>query len=170
MAQGGTGATNATAARAGLGVAGVPVPVAQGGTASTTAAAARTALGVPAIPVPINQGGTGATSAANARSGLGIASDTGTLLVGGWRARWGEMTLTSGNNVDFAGSTTFPTAFSATPWMAIAVGKEVGGTDPRLLGSVVASVSTTGLNLTARNNVGGAFSSVGVFWFVIGPA
>jgi hypothetical protein len=49
VAQGGTGATNAAAARTGLAVPGIPVLVTEGGTGATTAAAARTGLAVPAI-------------------------------------------------------------------------------------------------------------------------
>lgn len=75
---GGTGATSAAEARAGLGLA-TPIPLKNGGTGATTAAAARTALGLGAAatlpsPIPLKNGGTGATAAAAARTNLGLGA------------------------------------------------------------------------------------------------
>jgi hypothetical protein len=102
IAQGGTGATTATAALTSLGAAAsganaditsltgltTPLSIPQGGTGATTAAAARTALGAAAsgnnsditqlsgltTAITIAQGGTGATTAAAARTALGAAA------------------------------------------------------------------------------------------------
>ena len=80
VAHGGTGATDAAAARTALGAmaSDAVIPLAQGGTGATTAAAARTALGAMAADaiIPLAQGGTGATTAAAARTALGaMAAD-----------------------------------------------------------------------------------------------
>lgn len=61
----------------------VPVPVAQGGTGAITAAAARTALGlgtvaVENLPLSVAKGGTAATDADGARTALSAASATHT--------------------------------------------------------------------------------------------
>jgi hypothetical protein len=102
IAQGGTGAANATTARANLGVAASGAnnditslnaltgsfTVAQGGTGATTAASARTNLGAAAsganaditsltgltTPLTLAQGGTSATTAAAARTNLGLGT------------------------------------------------------------------------------------------------
>lgn len=106
VAEGGTGAVTAAAARTNLGITLAnlgaassghthaltasaitgTLPVAKGGTGATTVAAARNALGLgnTSGAVPIANGGTGATTAANARTNLGITaatiSDTSTFI------------------------------------------------------------------------------------------
>ena len=82
IAQGGTGAVTAAAARTNLGLGSVSIlnniPVSQGGTGATDAAEARTNLGLGSVStfntVPIASGGTGATNAATARTNLGVGS------------------------------------------------------------------------------------------------
>lgn len=63
------------------------VPLSKGGTGATNAAAARTALGLGALatlgsPLPVANGGTGATTADAARSNLGLNGQTGYLKAG----------------------------------------------------------------------------------------
>lgn len=82
IADGGTGASTATAARSNLGLGAVAtadvVPVANGGTGATTASAARSALGLGAVAtddtVPVARGGTGATTVSAARTALGLGA------------------------------------------------------------------------------------------------
>lgn len=70
IANGGTGATTASAARTALGLS-LPLAVASGGTGSTTALDARTALGL-SLPLAVASGGTGSTTASAARTALGL--------------------------------------------------------------------------------------------------
>ncbi len=115
VANGGTGANTAAAARVNLGAATAgandditslaglttPLSVAQGGTGATTAEGARTNLGAASsgandditsltgltTPLSVAQGGTGATSAAGARTSLGAAAATDVIGVGQtWQA------------------------------------------------------------------------------------
>ena len=62
-----------------------PLPIADGGTAASTAAAARTNLGLGSIavlasPLGVSDGGTGGTDAATARSNLGVLAGDGALV------------------------------------------------------------------------------------------
>ena len=126
-------------------------------------------------PVQVINGGTGATQAGPALLTLGIAPSTaspGSVKIGTIRINWGEVTLVSGNNIDFTGSITvgaFAFAAGFTP-LAIATYKEVGGSDPRVMGGIQCLTSTAGINFAARNNVNTSFSSVTVFWVCVGPA
>ena len=82
IANGGTGANTAAAARTalGIGTAGAfnTVPIANGGTGAINASGARTNLGLGAVAtmgnIPIANGGTGAITAANARTNLGLGT------------------------------------------------------------------------------------------------
>ncbi len=61
----------------------LPLAIANGGTGATTAQAARTSLAVPDLPVAINQGGTGAITAATARAGLAVPAIGNSTTTGG---------------------------------------------------------------------------------------
>ena len=82
IAQGGTGANTAAAARTNLGLGSVAtmnnIPIANGGTGANTAAAARTNLGLGSVAtmnnIPIANGGTGANTAPDARVALGLGT------------------------------------------------------------------------------------------------
>lgn len=86
---GGTGASDAAAARVNLGLGSVStldnVPINSGGTGATNAADARTNLGLGSLStldsVPIQNGGTGATSAESARENLDVYSRSDTILL-----------------------------------------------------------------------------------------
>ena len=96
IADGGTGATTASAALTALGAAPAShthpfsqvtgtVPIAQGGTGATSASAARTALGtndaanITAGTLPVARGGTGGANAAAARTNLGAQAQSAAL-------------------------------------------------------------------------------------------
>ena len=94
VANGGTGATTAAAARNNLGLGNTTgaLPIANGGTGATTAAAARNNLGLGNTTgaLPIANGGTGATDGAQALKNLGLINNSGHLVLPNNAELWVE--------------------------------------------------------------------------------
>lgn len=125
IAQGGTGATNAEAARNALGAEAAfdILPINKGGTGATSAEAARTALGAEAAfeILPVSKGGTGATGV----QGHSITMGANCVLTNSAIMRWGRLlvlncvitvntALTSGTNVFTIGNIEDSTGGPAT--------------------------------------------------------
>jgi len=73
------------------------------------------------------------------------------MLVGPFQFCWGQALLTSGNNVDYSGSTAISATFSRVMGIVSSVELAASG-DARFLGQVTASLSGLILSLACRNN------------------
>lgn len=160
VANGGTAATTASAARTALGAAAsgansditsltgltTPLAVARGGTGGATATAARTALGALGL--------TSATFGANTISLSITLSNGDTLLVQGGKGTLGANTF---------GSITFGTAYSTAPVVLVGGGASSTSTEGDI--HLYSAASTTGVSIVNSASASGTYT-----WLAIGKA
>ena len=178
ITRGGTGATNATSARAALGAAATghthslsstsltgTLPISKGGTGATTSSAARSALGAASLThthaltstsltgtLPVSKGGTGSSTASGARSALGAMADDAVIpiLQGGGG---GTTAQESAKNIMDDASTEWhdlPLASGATPGPYRKPQYRIIGNHVFVSGDVAIKIDGTNLALIAQ--------------------
>ena len=171
---------NATVTTEDTALASAPAPflvsVAEGGTGATTAAAARTNLGLGDAAtyslLPITKGGTGAQTSEDAASNLGFAEGAGYIkFPNGTMICWGE--ANTGAIAANGGTATvevqFPYTFVSSPTVTCTT-RYAATSAARYFGSSVHTIYTTGARFCAVNTYTTAVTDGSHFinWVAIG--